>query len=109
MLSIHLQASEFTSGHSSDASTPNKAPDPTGVGGSSPQPATVKNVGNVRSLIGRTIADVERDMIIDTLGHCLGNRTHAANILLSIRTLRNKLSQYKDEGVDVPPAVGGSL
>ena len=53
--------------------------------------------------MGRTVADVERDLIIDTLKHCLGNRTHAANILgISIRTLRNKLRQYTDEGVPVP-------
>ncbi len=64
---------------------------------------TLKNPGAVENLIGRTIADVERDMIIDTLEHCLGNRTHAANILgISIRTLRNKLNQYKDEGVNIP-------
>ncbi|MBL8697238.1 MAG: sigma-54-dependent Fis family transcriptional regulator [Alphaproteobacteria bacterium] len=56
-----------------------------------------------RGLVGRTVADVERDLIIDTLSHCLGNRTHAANILgISIRTLRNKLKQYSDEGVRVP-------
>jgi DNA-binding NtrC family response regulator len=54
-------------------------------------------------LVGRTVADVERDLIIDTLYHCLGNRTHAANILgISIRTLRNKLNQYTSEGVRVP-------
>jgi DNA-binding NtrC family response regulator len=59
--------------------------------------------GNGRTLVGRTVADVERDLIIDTLSHCLGNRTHAANILgISIRTLRNKLKQYSDEGVPVP-------
>ena len=47
----------------------------------------------------RTVADVERDLILDTLYHCLGNRTHAANILgISIRTLRNKLKQYTSEG-----------
>ncbi|MFX4221435.1 MAG: helix-turn-helix domain-containing protein [Thalassobaculum sp.] len=35
--------------------------------------------------------------------HCLGNRTHAANILgISIRTLRNKVKQYTDEGYNVP-------
>lgn len=53
--------------------------------------------------VGRTVSDVERDLIIGTLDHCLGNRTHAANILgISIRTLRNKLKQYSDEGVRVP-------
>ena len=55
------------------------------------------------SLVGRTVADVERDLILDTLDHCLGNRTHAANILgISIRTLRNKLSQYSGEGISIP-------
>jgi DNA-binding NtrC family response regulator len=57
------------------------------------------------ALVGRTVADVERDLILDTLQHCLGNRTHAANILgISIRTLRNKLQQYRQEGLRVPPA-----
>ncbi|MGB0670421.1 MAG: sigma-54-dependent transcriptional regulator [Rhodospirillales bacterium] len=58
--------------------------------------------------VGKTVSDVERALIIDTLTHCLGNRTHAANILgISIRTLRNKLKQYSDEGFMVPqPGVG---
>ncbi|WP_342154216.1 sigma-54 dependent transcriptional regulator [Methylorubrum sp. SB2] len=55
-----------------------------------------------RGLVGRTVADVERDLILDTLDHCLGNRTHAARILgISIRTLRNKLNEYVDAGVPV--------
>jgi two-component system, response regulator FlrC len=85
--------------------TPNKAPDPKAVSSAgSTQPAN-QNTAAVETLIGRTIADVERDMIINTLDHCLGNRTHAANILgISIRTLRNKLSQYRDEGLDIPDA-----
>ncbi|MBL8708673.1 MAG: sigma-54-dependent Fis family transcriptional regulator [Rhodospirillaceae bacterium] len=58
-------------------------------------------------LVGKTVAAVERDLIIDTLSHCLGNRTHAANILgISIRTLRNKLKQYSEEGIAVPAAHG---
>ncbi len=62
-----------------------------------------------REMVGRTVADVERDLIIQTLDHCLGNRTHAANILgISIRTLRNKLKQYADEGVRVPMPGGES-
>lgn len=56
------------------------------------------------TMVGRTVADVERDLIIDTLKHTLGNRTHAARILgISIRTLRNKLNAYVQDGVPVPP------
>ncbi|MCO4055472.1 MAG: sigma-54-dependent Fis family transcriptional regulator [Bosea sp.] len=55
-----------------------------------------------RSLVGRTVADVERNLILDTLDHCLGNRTHAAKILgISIRTLRNKLNEYSSIGIAV--------
>ena len=63
-----------------------------------------------RALVGRTVADVERDLILETLKHCLGNRTHAANILgISIRTLRNKLNEYTADGVPVPPPGGGEI
>lgn len=59
------------------------------------------------TLVGRTVAEVERHLIVDTLRHTLGNRTHAAGILgISIRTLRNKLRQYSDDGLAVPPAPG---
>ncbi|MBF0373711.1 MAG: sigma-54-dependent Fis family transcriptional regulator [Alphaproteobacteria bacterium] len=65
---------------------------------------TFDAAGGTAGLVGRTVADVERDLIIDTLSHTLGNRTHAATILgISIRTLRNKLRQYTQEGVPVPP------
>jgi len=61
-----------------------------------------------RALVGRTVADVERDLILETLKHCLGNRTHAANILgISIRTLRNKLNEYAGDGVPIPPPGAG--
>ena len=51
-------------------------------------------------LVGRKIAEVERELILHTLDHCFGNRTHAANILgISIRTLRNKLKEYSDSNV----------
>ena len=51
---------------------------------------------------GTTVAAMERNLIIDTLKHTLGNRTVAAQILgISIRTLRNKLKQYEAEGYDV--------
>ncbi len=61
------------------------------------------------ALVGQSVAEVERRLIVDTLAHTLGNRTRAATILgISIRTLRNKLKQYSDEGVSVTPSgVGG--
>ena len=65
-------------------------------------PATAPAEGEA-GFVRRTVAEVERELIIDTLQHCLGNRTHAANILgISIRTLRNKLKLYAEEGLAVP-------
>ncbi len=62
---------------------------------------TAQVLANV--MVGRTVADVEQNLILDTLDHCLGNRTHAANILgISIRTLRNKLNQYSEDGIVIP-------
>ena len=52
-----------------------------------------------RGLVGQTVSEVEKRLILDTLDHCLGNRTHAAKILgISIRTLRNKLNEYVADG-----------
>ena len=57
-----------------------------------------------RSLVGRTVADVERDLILETLKHCLGNRTHAAELLqVSVRSLQEKIKAY---GIDVAAPVG---
>jgi two-component system response regulator FlrC len=57
------------------------------------------------SLVGRTLAEVERALILDTLDHCLGNRTQAAKVLgISIRTLRNKLNEYGAAGIPIPEA-----
>lgn len=60
------------------------------------QAATIGGAGRSSpNMVGRTVASIERELILETLDHCLGNRTHAANILgISIRTLRNKLKQY---------------
>lgn len=92
---------------SGPAPAAHKAPDPAGVSNAGGALPGIKNAGAVENMIGRTLADVERDMIINTLDHCLGNRTHAANILgISIRTLRNKLNEYKDAGVNIPAASG---
>jgi two-component system response regulator FlrC len=62
----------------------------------------------VPSLVGRRMAEVERDLIVSTLLHTGGNRTHAASILgISIRALRNRLRDYAAAGVAVPPPALG--
>ena len=72
-------------------------------------PGRARDAAATPARVGRTVAAVERDLILETLQHTLGNRTHAAVILgISIRTLRNKLRQYGSEGVAVPPASGGA-
>jgi DNA-binding NtrC family response regulator len=60
------------------------------------------------ALVGRTVGDVERDLILHTLRHTMGNRTHAAALLgISIRALRNKLRDYIAAGSRVPPPASG--
>nr|WP_321984942.1 sigma-54 dependent transcriptional regulator [uncultured Lichenicoccus sp.] len=62
----------------------------------------------VCSLVGRRMEDVEQALIIETLNHTLGNRTHAATMLgISIRALRNKLRDYVGQGLPVPPPQAG--
>jgi DNA-binding NtrC family response regulator len=54
-------------------------------------------------LIGQTVAEVERDLIIETLRACDGNRTRAAKTLaIAVRTLRNKINEYEAKGLDIP-------
>lgn len=48
-----------------------------------------------RSLVGRSIDDVEKELLLATLEAQGGNRTATADILgISVRTLRNKLAHY---------------
>ena len=54
-------------------------------------------------LIGATVGEVERELVLQTLARCGGNRTRAARVLgVSVRTLRNKIRQYSADGIDVP-------
>src|SRR6476620_1981287 len=56
-----------------------------------------------RWLVGTSLRDVERDLVLETLSHTRGNRTAAAHLLgISVRTLRNKIVEYSAEGVCVP-------
>ena len=70
-----------------------------------------------RWLVGSPIRVVERDLILETLAHTHGNRTLAARLLgVSVRTLRNRISEYSAEGrtttnqpVIAPPSAVGAL
>lgn len=80
------------------------APRDVGVAGHAAQAADAVT----RGFVGQTVAEMEKTLILDTLSHCLGNRTHAANILgISIRTLRNKLNEYADAGEAIPAPQSG--
>jgi DNA-binding NtrC family response regulator len=88
---------------------PDGAPMPASPGVETARAASVAAEAASRAFVGQTVAAVEQQLIIDTLGHCLGNRTHAANILgISIRTLRNKLNEYTAAGIRVPPPQQGA-
>jgi transcriptional regulator with PAS, ATPase and Fis domain len=51
---------------------------------------------------GQTLDDIERSVILAALGYHQGNRTHTARALgISIRTLRNKLADYRRLGINV--------
>jgi DNA-binding NtrC family response regulator len=83
---------------------------PTAVPSVAPPQVPQPSGGSVTALVGRRVEEVERELILETLVHCLGNRTRAAEILgISIRTLRNKLHEYRAQGVPVPVAPGQGL
>lgn len=51
---------------------------------------------------GKTLDDIERGVILEALTYHKGNRTHTARALgISIRTLRNKLADYRRLGINV--------
>jgi len=51
---------------------------------------------------GKTLDDIERNVILEALTYHQGNRTHTARALgISIRTLRNKLADYRRLGISV--------
>ena len=50
---------------------------------------------------GKTLNEIERNVILEALKYHEGNRTHTAKALgISIRTLRNKLAEYRVMGIN---------
>ncbi len=64
--------------------------------------STVSATGSpVQAVVGepRTMADIERQAILETLERTGGHRAKAADILgIGLRTLQRKLKEYKDDG-----------
>jgi hypothetical protein len=57
----------------------------------------------VRRLVGLPFSDVERYLVLENLAHTHGNRTVSARLLgVSVRTLRNKITEYSAAGHDIP-------
>jgi two-component system response regulator FlrC len=53
--------------------------------------------GHVKSLVGKTLASVEKALIVSTLERCDQDRSRAAQLLgLSLKALREKLDLYED-------------
>jgi DNA-binding NtrC family response regulator len=67
-------------------------------------------IESAHPLIGYTLHELERELVLVTLTSCGGNRTRAAQMLgISIRTMRNKIREYTRQGIAVPtPATIGS-
>lgn len=57
---------------------------------------------NDKPIVDKSIADVEKELILNTLKKHNGNRTKTAEVLgITVRTLRNKLNEFKKEGINV--------
>jgi len=69
------------------------------------EPAT----GVLRVEMGASLADIERRAIMATLRYCQGNKNRAAEVLgISLKTLYNRLSEYRTAGHVPAEAVGAS-
>ena len=64
----------------------------------------------IERLVGHTLALVEREFILQTLRDNHGNRTQSARLLgISIRSLRDKIRSYRDQGESVPEPASSPL
>jgi DNA-binding NtrC family response regulator len=62
--------------------------------------ALATSAGHLQIRSGTTVQEMERALIMETLRATGDNRTEAAKLLgISIRTLRNKLHEYRGEAL----------
>jgi DNA-binding NtrC family response regulator len=58
--------------------------------------------------LGLSLPELERFWLLSTLSALKGNRTHAAEQLdIALRTVRNKINEYKADGYGIPASVRG--
>ena len=102
-----------TSGESKESKEPSELGEPVGVEEETELPGDIQLNGEgdgdsaaessgvmPEELAGQSLREVERRMIMQALRKTEDNRTHAAKMLgISVRTLRNKLNEYRNQGV----------
>ncbi len=58
--------------------------------------------------LGLSLPELERFWLLSTLSALKGNRTHcAAKLDIALRTVRNKINEYKADGFAIPPSMRG--
>jgi two-component system response regulator FlrC len=58
--------------------------------------------------LGASLPELERFWLLSTLSALKGNRTHCAEQLdIALRTVRNKINEYKAEGYAIPASQRG--
>ena len=66
--------------------------------------------GVLRVEMGSSLADIERRAILATLRYCQGNKNRAAEVLgISLKTLYNRLSEYRTAGHVAAEPVGAGV
>jgi two-component system response regulator FlrC len=66
----------------------------------------VKDEGETKELKPSSVREMEMKLILETLTSLEGNRTRAASVLgITVRTLRNKINEYRSLGIHVPSGV----
>jgi two-component system response regulator FlrC len=66
----------------------------------------VRDEGETKELKPSSVREMEMKLILETLTSLEGNRTRAASVLgITVRTLRNKINEYRSLGIHVPSGV----
>jgi DNA-binding NtrC family response regulator len=73
------------------------------------QPLSGAPLGTLVALpLGLSLPELERFWLLSTLSALEGNRTHCAQKLdIALRTVRNKINEYRAAGFDIPASGHG--